>query len=49
VKPPPPPPPRLPTCVDAAMLAGIDVSTYQGEIDWPAVKAAGIEFAIIRA
>lgn len=28
---------------------GIDVSYYQGEIDWPAVKADGIDFAIIRA
>ena len=29
--------------------AGIDVSKYQGEIDWARVKEAGIEFAIIRA
>lgn len=27
---------------------GIDVSTHQGEIDWAAVKEAGVEFAIIR-
>ncbi|MCI9156900.1 MAG: hypothetical protein HFF44_08195 [Lawsonibacter sp.] len=27
---------------------GIDVSVYQGEIDWPAVAADGIEFAILR-
>lgn len=27
---------------------GIDVSKWQGEIDWPAVKAAGVEFAFIR-
>ena len=27
---------------------GIDVSKYQGNIDWKAVKNAGIEFAIIR-
>lgn len=27
---------------------GIDVSRYQGHIDWPKVKDAGIEFAIIR-
>ena len=27
---------------------GIDVSAYQGEIDWPAVAADGIEFAILR-
>ncbi len=28
---------------------GIDVSSYQGPIDWKAVKASGVEFAIIRA
>ena len=28
---------------------GIDVSRFQGEIDWEKVKAAGVEFAIIRA
>lgn len=27
---------------------GIDVSDYQGKIDWTAVKGAGIEFAILR-
>ena len=27
---------------------GIDVSVYQGDIDWEAVKAAGVDFAIIR-
>lgn len=27
---------------------GIDVSSYQGEIDWAAVKEAGVDFAIIR-
>ena len=27
---------------------GIDVSAYQGEIDWKKVKASGIDFAIIR-
>lgn len=27
---------------------GIDVSKYQGEIDWPSVKADGIEYAFIR-
>ena len=29
--------------------AGIDVSKWQGEIDWAKVKEAGVEFAIIRA
>lgn len=32
---------------DAVM--GIDVSEFQGEVDWYAVKAAGVEFAFIRA
>lgn len=31
------------------MLKGIDVSKWQGTIDWQAVKASGIDFAIIRA
>ena len=31
-----------------ASSTGIDVSKWQGNIDWTAVKAAGIEFAIIR-
>lgn len=30
-------------------VRGIDVSKYQGEIDWSAVKAAGIGFAFIKA
>ena len=28
---------------------GIDVSKWQGEIEWDKVKAAGVEFAIVRA
>lgn len=28
---------------------GIDVSKYQGDIDWQKVKADGIQFAVIRA
>jgi GH25 family lysozyme M1 (1,4-beta-N-acetylmuramidase) len=31
------------------MKNGIDVSVYQGDIDWKAVKNSGIAFAIIRA
>lgn len=31
------------------MYKGIDVSQWQGEIDWKKVKASGIEFAVIRA
>lgn len=31
------------------MLKGIDVSTYQGNINWSAVKSSGIDFAIVKA
>lgn len=31
------------------MKNGIDVSVYQGNIDWKAVRNSGIEFAIIKA
>jgi lysozyme len=27
---------------------GVDVSVYQGEIDWQAVREAGVEFAVVR-
>lgn len=37
------------TCFAAQSLLGIDVSAYQTDIDWQAVKDAGIEFVIIRA
>jgi len=30
-------------------LMGIDVSTWQGDIDWARVKAAGVQFAFLRA
>jgi GH25 family lysozyme M1 (1,4-beta-N-acetylmuramidase) len=33
----------------AAHLAGVDVSSYQGSINWSAVKGAGIAFAITKA
>jgi GH25 family lysozyme M1 (1,4-beta-N-acetylmuramidase) len=35
-------------CAPAQTLKGIDVSYYQGAIDWSRVKASGVEFAIIR-
>jgi lysozyme len=35
-------------CPGATRTYGIDVSYYQGTINWPAVKAAGKQFAIIR-
>ena len=33
---------------DCTLLYGIDVSEYQHEIDWEAVAASGVEFAMIR-
>lgn len=33
---------------DADAAAGVDVSSWQGEIDWDAVKKAGIQFAFVR-
>ena len=30
------------------VLSGVDVSSYQEEIDWSRVKAAGIDFALLR-
>ena len=35
--------------VDGNSRVGIDVSTYQQDIDWEQVAASGVEFAIIRA
>lgn len=55
--PPPPPyegvgftygPQGFLTSDDIACVPGIDVSYYQGKIDWPQVKAAGVEFVMIR-
>ena len=34
---------------DATQQFGIDVSKWQGDIDWDKVKAAGVEFVMIRA
>ncbi len=36
------------TCDGAEIALGIDVSKYQGEIDWALVKAAGVEFVMVR-
>ncbi len=33
---------------ESEAVLGIDVSTWQGSIDWNAVKASGVEFVIIR-
>jgi len=35
-------------CITADAVMGIDVSRYQGDIDWQQVKAAGVEFVIVR-
>lgn len=35
-------------CADGAVTKGVDVSYYQGNIDWTRVKGAGIQFAFIR-
>ena len=35
-------------CITAQAVMGIDVSRYQGEIDWQQVKAAGVEFVMVR-
>ena len=35
-------------CIKAGTIPGIDVSYYQGKIDWKKVKASGIDFAMIR-
>jgi GH25 family lysozyme M1 (1,4-beta-N-acetylmuramidase) len=33
---------------DVSSYFGIDVSSYQGDIDWDAVRSDGVEFAILR-
>ena len=37
------------TCLSTPSVLGIDVSRYQGKIDWQKVKDAGVEFVILRA
>ncbi len=37
------------TCLAGESVLGIDVSAYQPEVDWQQVKAAGVEFVILRA
>lgn len=37
------------TYTGGTSYVGVDVSAHQGEIDWPRVAAAGVEFAVIRA
>ena len=42
---------RLAYYEDGALRSdlGVDVSSHQGAIDWPAVAADGVDFAIVRA
>lgn len=40
--------PRARVCADGATTKGIDVSKWQGTIDWPKVKTAGVHYAFIR-
>ena len=36
------------TCITGEAVMGVDVSKYQGDIDWQQVKAAGVEFVMVR-
>ena len=36
------------SCLQTETVPGIDVSAFQGEVDWEKVAASGIEFAMIR-
>ncbi len=36
------------SCSAAPAVLGIDVSYYQGEIDWTAVQKSGVEFVMVR-
>ncbi len=38
----------LTVCAAGATIQGVDVSVYQGTVDWTKVKAAGIDFAFAR-
>jgi lysozyme len=38
----------LKVCAAGTTVKGVDVSTYQGAVDWTKVKAAGIDFAFAR-
>jgi len=35
-------------CVNGKTVPGIDVSAYQGDVDWPEVAASGVKFAFVR-
>ncbi len=36
------------SCITGETVMGIDVSRYQGQIDWQQVKDAGVEFVMVR-
>ncbi len=36
------------SCDGLSLAIGIDVSKYQGQVDWHQVKAAGVEFVLVR-
>ncbi|HEY5240897.1 MAG TPA: GH25 family lysozyme, partial [Polyangiaceae bacterium] len=38
----------LNVCPTGSTIKGVDVSTFQGAVDWTSVKAAGIDFAFAR-
>jgi len=38
----------LSVCAGSSTVSGVDVSTYQGAVDWPSVKGSGRAFAIAR-
>jgi GH25 family lysozyme M1 (1,4-beta-N-acetylmuramidase) len=39
---------RSVSCAVHVVLKGIDVSQYQGTVDWAGIKAGGVDFAILR-
>ena len=40
---------RLDPSAERYPVRGVDVSSYQGEIDWPALSQQGLDFAFIKA
>lgn len=36
------------TCLSGPCVRGVDVSSWQQNVDWPQVKAAGMDFAMLR-
>lgn len=43
----PPPPPAV-TCADGEMLRGVDISKWQGDVNWNAIAGDGMSFAFVR-